>query len=93
MEQNIKNKGIKRAKKRVATPESIFQNTQEALAYGERARKAQSLKAMEELLRKIPSIMLQYVVNINYNIQLFSEALHAFNNDEWYQQNKERPAY
>ena len=70
-------KDIKRGK-------PIFENTEEAVEFGERA----NLEQMKGLFEKLAKVFINENIFLNFNIQVIGEAVHAFNKDEWYVKNK-----
>ena len=72
--------GIKEIKQGVP----IFENTQEAIKFGENA----NLEEMKELFEKLSKVFMQEQIFLNFNIQVIGEAVHAFKGDEWYKTNK-----
>ena len=62
----------------------IFENTQEAIEFGEKA----DLEEMKGIFEKLAKVFIQEQIFLNYNIQVVGEAVHAFNKDEWYERNR-----
>ena len=62
----------------------IFENTEEAVEFGERA----NLEQMKGLFEKLAKVFINENIFLNFNIQVVGEAVHAFNKDEWYDQNR-----
>jgi len=58
----------------------IFENTQEAVKYGEKA----NLDDIKGLFDKLAKVFLQETVFLNFNIQMVTESIHAYKKDEWY---------
>jgi hypothetical protein len=63
----------------------LFKNTQEAMAFGEKA----TPEDINDLFGKAQNIISQSVLNISFNIQLLNEAFHAHWKDDWYKLNKD----
>ena len=63
----------------------LFENTQEAINYGHGA----TIEEMQGLFAKLLRIFNQTMINLNYNVQVLGEAIHAHDEDKWYQQNKD----
>jgi len=59
----------------------LFTNTQEAVAFGEKA----SLDEMSDLLKKVSNIMISKMADISFELQVYREAHHAFLRDDWYE--------
>ena len=59
----------------------LFQNTQEAVTYGENA----SLDDMSKLVNQLVNSIIGKIADISCEMQFYNEAYHAFNRDEWYQ--------
>lgn len=72
--------GIKEIKQGVP----IFENTKEAIEFGESA----DLEQMKGLFEKLTKVFINQNIFLNFNIQVVGEAVHAFNKDEWYMKNK-----
>ena len=62
----------------------VFENTQQAIEFGEKA----NLEDMKGLFEKLAKVFINENIYLNFNIQVVGEAVHAFNKDEWYEQNK-----
>lgn len=65
----------------------IFENTKEAIVYGENA----NIDEMKELFEKLAKVFMQEIVFLNFNIQMVGEAIHAYKRDEWYAINQKVP--
>lgn len=63
----------------------LFENTQEAVNYGHGA----TIEDMQGLFKKLLKIFSQSLVDLSYNVQVLGEAIHAHDEDRWYQQSKE----
>ena len=63
----------------------LFNNTQEAMKFGHGA----TIEEMQGLFAKLLRIFNQTMINLNYNVQVLGEAIHAHDEDRWYQQNKD----
>ena len=72
--------GIKEIKQGVP----IFENTQEAIAYGEKA----NLEDMTGLFEKLAKVFINESIFLNFNIQMMNESVHAYQKDAWYEMNK-----
>jgi len=59
----------------------LFQNTQEAVAFGENA----TLEEMTVLVRRLVKIMIGKIADVSFEMQFYNEAYHAFVKDEWYE--------
>jgi hypothetical protein len=60
----------------------LFQNTQEAVRYGENA----SLDDMSKLVNQLVNSIIGKMVDITCEVQFYNEAYHAFTKDDWYQE-------
>ena len=63
----------------------LFNNTQEAVKYGHGA----TIEDMQGLFKKLLKIFSQSLVDLSYNVQVLGEAIHAHDEDRWYEQNKD----
>ena len=63
----------------------LFSNTQEAVNYGHGA----TIEDMQGLFRKLLKIFSQSLVDLSYNVQVLGEAIHAHDEDQWFQKNKD----
>jgi hypothetical protein len=63
----------------------LFNNTQEAVKYGHGA----TIEEMQALFRKLLKIFSQSLVDLSYNVQVLGEAIHAHDEDRWYEHNKD----
>ena len=72
--------GIKEIKQGVP----IFENTKEAIEFGEKA----NIDEMKGLFEKLAKVFINENIFLNFNIQVVGEAVHAFNKDEWYEQSR-----
>ena len=70
--------------KEIKRGKPIFENTKEAIEFGERA----NLEQMKGLFEKLAKVFINENIFLNFNIQVIGEAVHAFNKDEWYVKNK-----
>ncbi len=70
--------------KEIKRGKPIFENTEEAVEFGERA----NLEQMKGLFEKLAKVFINENIFLNFNIQVVGEAVHAFNKDEWYDQNR-----
>ena len=58
----------------------LFQNTQEAVAFGENA----TLEDMTVLVRRLAKVMIEKIADVSFEVQFYNEAYHAFVKDDWY---------
>ena len=65
----------------------IFENTEEAIEFGEKAK----LEEMKVLFEKLAKVFMEEMIFLNFNIQMVGEAIHAYKKDEWYMLNKKVP--
>ena len=70
--------------KEIKRGKPIFENTEEAVEFGEKA----NLEEMKGLFERLSKVFIQEQIFLNFNIQVVGEAVHAFNKDEWYMKNK-----
>lgn len=70
--------------KEIKQGKPIFQNTKEAIAFGEKA----TIDEMKGLFEKLAKIFMQENIFLNFNIQMVSESVHAYKRDDWYEINK-----
>jgi hypothetical protein len=70
--------------KEIKRGKPVFENTREAIEFGENA----NLEEMKGLFERLSKVFMQEQIFINFNIQVVGEAVHAFNRDEWYEQNR-----
>ena len=55
----------------------LFQNTQEAVAFGENA----ALEDMTVLVKRLVKIMIGKIADVSFEMQFYNEAYHAFVKD------------
>lgn len=72
--------GIKEIKQGVP----IFENTKQAIEFGENA----NLEDMKGLFEKLAKVFMQEQIFLNFNIQMMNESVHAYKKDDWYMKNK-----
>jgi hypothetical protein len=70
--------------KEIKRGKPVFENTKEAIEFGENAK----LEEMKGLFEKLAKVFINQNIFLNFNIQMVGEAVHAFNKDEWYEQNR-----
>jgi len=70
--------------KEIKRGKPIFENTKEAIEFGENA----DLEQMKGLFERLSKVFMQEQIFLNFNIQVVGEAVHAFKRDEWYEQNR-----
>lgn len=70
--------------KEIKRGKPIFENTEEAVEFGEKA----NIDEMKGLFERLSKVFIQEQIFLNFNIQVVGEAVHAFNKDEWYMKNK-----
>ncbi len=70
--------------KEIKRGKPIFENTKEAIEFGEKA----NIDEMKGLFEKLAKVFINENIFLNFNIQVVGEAVHAFNKDEWYDQNR-----
>jgi len=75
--------GIKEIKQGVP----IFENTKEAIKFGENA----DLEDMKGLFEKLAKVFINESIFLNFNIQMVGEAIHVYKRDEWYALNQKVP--
>ena len=70
--------------KEIKRGKPIFDNTKEAIEFGEKA----TIEEMKGLFERLAKVFINESIFLNFNIQVVGEAVHAFNKDEWYVKNK-----
>ncbi len=70
--------------KEIQQGKPIFENTQQAVAFGENA----NLEEMKGLFEKLAKVFMHQNIFLNFNIQMMNESLHAYKKDDWYELNK-----
>ena len=70
--------------KEIKRGKPIFENTKEAIEFGEKA----NIEEMKGLFERLAKVFINENIFLNFNIQVVGEAVHAFNKDEWYEQNR-----
>ena len=70
--------------KEIKQRKPVFENTKEAIEFGENA----NLEQMKGLFEKLAKVFINESIFLNFNIQMMNESVHAYQKDAWYEMNK-----
>ena len=73
--------------KEIKRGKPIFDNTKEAIEFGEKA----TIEEMKGLFERLAKVFINENIFLNFNIQMVGEAIHAYKRDEWYSLNQKVP--